>query len=398
MKIGDEAEISTKTRFMDEIHNRVQETARQYATEEVMPVANEIDIKGFQGETMPEELMYDRPAELDLHGMMIPQEYGGAGLDVLSYAIATEEIARAWASAASIYARSQGIPGATEEQKEEYYPKMASGEMVGATALTEPNGGSDAANLQTTALKDGDEYIINGQKMWCTNAKDADFIVLYASTDPEAKPQHRGISSFILEKPRGEFPEAKGLSGRRLSTLGYHGMNSYELTFDDYHIPEYQLVGGKEGQGFYQIMDNFEIARVHTAARAIGAARGALEDSIEYAAQRTQFGEPIKEFQGISFKIADMATQVEAARHLTHHVAMEKEEDRRCDLEACMCKLFASEMALDVCEEGVQILASNGYSMEYPMQRYYRDARLWTIGEGTSNIQRRVIKDRIYGD
>jgi len=398
MKIGDVADISTTTRFMDEVHRQVQETARQYAMEEVMPAANEYDIKGFQGETMPEELMYDRPAELNLHGMMIPEEYGGAGLDVLSYAVATEEIARAWASAASIYARSQGIPGATEEQKEKYYPKMADGEIVGATALTEPGGGSDAGNIECVALKDEDEYVINGQKMWCTNAKDADFIVLYAATDPKAEPKHRGVSAFIIEKPRGEFPEEEGLSGRHLPTLGYHGMNSFELTFDDYHVHQDQLVGGEEGQGFYQIMDNFEIARVHTAARAIGAARGALEDSIEYAAERTQFGQPIKEFQGVSFKIADMATQVEAARHLTHHVAKEKEEGHRCDLEACMCKLFASEMALDVCEEGIQILASNGYSMDYPMQRYYRDARLWTIGEGTSNIQRRVIKDRIYGE
>lgn len=377
-------------------HERIQQRAREYALEEVLPVANRIDVEGFHGRTMPEELMYLRPSELGFHGMLIPEEYGGAGLDILSYAVVTEELARAWGSAASVVARTQPIAGAREDQKEKYYPKMARGELVYALALTEPGGGSDAADMDCHAIKDGGEYVINGRKKWVTHAKDADFIVLYAVTDPEAEPKHRGISAFILEKPRGEFPE--GMSGEFLPTLGYHGMNSYEVTFDDYRVPEEQLVGEEEGQGFYQIMGNFEIARVFTAARAIGAARGALEDSIEYAAERTQFDKSIKEFQGVGFKIADMATEVEAARQLTHHVAATKDEGGRCDREAAMCKLHASEMAIDVCEEGIQIMASNGYSMEYPMQRYYRDARLYPIGEGPSNIQRRIILDRIYGE
>lgn len=397
MQIGDVADIPTTTRFMDEEHRRVQETARRYAMEEVMPVANEIDVDGFHGETMPPELMYDRPAELGFHGMRISEKYGGAGMGALAYIIATEEVSRAWASAASIFARTQGIGAGTEEQKEKYNPKMVTGDCVGASAITEPNHGSDVASMETTAIKDGNEYVLNGQKMFCTNAKDADIITVYARTDPDTD-DHTGISSFILDKERGEF-DVDGLTGRHISTFGYHGMNTWELSFDDVRVPEENLIGGEEGKAFYNVMSGFEVARLQTGARAVGAARGALEDALEYAAERKQFGNNIKEYQGIRFKLADMATKVTAARTFLHHVAAQKDDDGgRLDREACMAKLYASEMALDVCEEGIQILGGNGYTMDYPMQRYYRDARLWTIGEGTSEIHKRVIMDRIYGE
>jgi alkylation response protein AidB-like acyl-CoA dehydrogenase len=266
---------------------------------------------------------------------------------------------------------------------------MAAGNRLKAVSISEPGAGSDVANMSTTAEKVGDEYEISGQKTWCTFAKGCDFIVLYAKTDPDASEKHRGISSFIVDKTAGEF-DVDGLSANKLDTIGYHGWFSWELNLDNVRVPEEKLIGAEPGKGFYHIMEFFEPARVHTAARAIGLARGALEDALEYAKDRKQFDQPIGDFQAIRFKLATMASKIEAARALTHSVARQKEAGGRCDKEACMAKYFASEMAEEVTSEGIQILGGNGYTTDW------RDARLTKIFEGTSEIQQRVIADNLF--
>jgi alkylation response protein AidB-like acyl-CoA dehydrogenase len=378
------------TQLDDELRMLRSET-RKFTEQEVIPEANERDPAG---ERMSDDLV-QQLADMGFFGIMTSAEYGGLDMGPLAYAIVTEELARGWLSVASIIARGQNISGATEAQKQEYLPDMAAGDRLKAISISEPGAGSDVAGMSTTAEKVGDEYEIDGQKTWCTFAKGCDFIVLYAKTDPDASPRHEGISAFIVDKSPGEF-DVDGLSGTRIDTIGYHGWHSYELNLDNVRVHEDKLVGGEEGRGFYQIMEFFEPARVHTAARAIGLARGALEDALEYAADREQFGQPIGDFQAIRFKLATMATKVEAARQLTHSVARTKEAGGRCDREACMAKYFASEIAEEVTSEGIQILGGNGYTTDYPLERYWRDARLTKIFEGTSEIQQRVIADRLF--
>jgi len=377
--------------YLDDELRMLRDETRKFTANEVLPEANERDP---EGERMSDDLI-DALGEMGFFGIMTPEKYGGLDLGPLAYAVVTEELARGWLSVASIIARGQNLSGATETQKAEYLPDMAAGERLKAISISEPGAGSDVAGMSTTAEKVGDEYEIDGQKTWCTYAKGADFIVLYAKTDPDASPPHTGISAFIIDKSPGEF-DVDGLSGRKIDTIGYHGWHSYELNLDNVRVPADKLIGGEEGQGFYQIMEFFEPARVHTAARAIGLARGALEDALEYAGDRQQFGQPIGDFQAIRFKLATMATKIEAARQLTHSVASKKEAGGRADREACMAKYFASEMAEEVTSEGIQILGGNGYTTDYPMERYWRDARLTKIFEGTSEIQQRVIADRLF--
>lgn len=369
----------------------IRNEARRFTMNEVLPEANERDP---EGERMSDELI-DNLADLGLFGIMAPEEYGGLDMGALAYAVVTEELARGWMSVASIIARGGDLPGATDEQRAEYVPDMVEGERLSAVSISEPSAGSDVAGMSTTAEKVGDEYVLNGQKTWCTFAKNADFIILYAKTDPDATPRHKGISSFIIDKTPGEF-DVDGLNGTKLNTIGYHGWHSYELNLDNVHVPEDKLLGDEEGEAFYHIMKMFEPARVHTAARAIGLARGALEDSLSYAHDREQFGEPIGNFQAIRFKLARMATKVETSRQLTHDVARQVDEGGRCDMQACMAKYFASEMAEEVTSEGIQIHGGNGYTTDYPLERYWRDARLTKIFEGTSEIQLRVIADRLF--
>ncbi|MFP4625895.1 MAG: acyl-CoA dehydrogenase family protein [Natronomonas sp.] len=378
---------------LDDELRMLRDETRSFTANEVLPEANERDS---EKEEMSDELI-EKLGDMGFFGITTPVEYDGLGMGALAYAVVTEELARGWMSVASIIARGQNLSGATDEQKAEYLPEMARGERLQAISISEPGAGSDVAAMSTTAEKDGDEYVLNGQKTWCTFARGADFIVIYAKTDPEASPPHRGISSFIVDKTPGEF-DVDGLSGRALDKIGYHGWKTWELNLDSVRVPEEKLVGREEGQGFYHIMDFFEEARVHTAARAIGLARGALEDSLEYATQREQFDQPIGDFQSIRFKLATMATKIEAARQLTHYVADQVDEGGRCDLEACMAKYYASEMAEEVTSEGIQIHGGNGYTTDYALERYWRDARLTKIFEGTSEIQQRVIADRLFED
>ncbi|MET0547152.1 MAG: acyl-CoA dehydrogenase family protein [Caulobacterales bacterium] len=381
------------SRFTEE-RRMIQEVAREFSMKEVLPVANKLD--PIQGD-IPGELR-DKMAEMGYFGILIPEEYGGLGLGAFEYCLITEELARAWMSVASLIARGNGLFGVSymsEAQKQDFLPKVARGEWLGAYALSEPNAGSDIANITCRAKKVGDEWSITGNKYWCTFADGADYIMVLARTgEHDPKKPHVGISAFTLPKPRGELP--KGVSGNPIPKIGYFGWKTWELAFDDCRCPLDAIVGD-EGQGFYLAQNGLETARAHTAARSIGLARGALEDSIAYAKGRSQFGNPIAEFQAIRFKIAHMATEIEASRQLMYSVCEAIDTGQRCDLEAGMVKYYAAEMAERVTSEGLQIHGGAGYTTLYPAERYWRDARLTKIFEGTSEIQLRIISDKLLG-
>lgn len=374
----------------------LRDETRKFVKNEVIPEANERDPND---KRMSDELI-DQLGEMGYFGLMIPQEYGGLGMGPLAYSLIVEELCRGWMSVGTLISRGQYIPGATDEQKEEYLPKMATGEKFKAVSISESQAGSDVKNMNTAAEKDGDEYIINGQKMWCTGAKLSEFICVYAKTSPGEG--HKGISGFIVDKSRDKF-DVDGLSGQKIDTIGFKGWNTWQLNFDNVRVPEDKLIGEIEGEGFYQVMRFFEPARIHVASRAIGLARAALEDSLEYAQEREQFDQPIGDFQSIRFKLATMATKIEAARQLTHHVARMKQTDdgrldldSRCDRKAAMAKYFASEIAEEVTSEGIQIHGGNGYTTDYQVERYWRDARLTQIVDGTSEIQQKIIADSLF--
>jgi len=386
MNLGDtvtDALISEEDRLL-------RNETRRFVENEVIPEAQNRDTKK---EAMSRDLI-DELAELGFFGILIDEEYNGLGLDLRSYALIAEELARGWLSVGSIIARGQSLPGATPEQREEYLPQMARGEFLKSIAISEPEVGSDVASMSTRAERDGDEYVITGQKMWTTFAKGSDFILTYAVTDPDAEPSHRGISGFIVEKPRGTF-DRDGLSGRKINKIGYHGWKTWAVDFDGVRVSEDKLVGGEEGQGFYQIMKFFEEGRVHTAARAVGLARGGLEDAIQYATERKQFDQQIGEFQAIRFKLAEMATRVEAARALTLLVAETVDDGKQPAAQAAMAKLFASNIAEEVTSEAMQIHGGYGYTTDFDVERYWRDARLTRLFEGTDGIQKRIIADEL---
>lgn len=379
--------------YMTDERRMIQEAAREFAMKEVLPVANKLD--PIDGE-IPMELR-EKMAEMGFFGILVPKEYGGLGLGCFEYCLVAEELARGWMSVASIMARGNGAGnGFTEEQKQKYLPKMASGEYLGAFALSEPNAGSDVANLSCRARRADGGWVINGSKMWCTFADGADYLTVMARTDPDVDPKarHKGISAFHIPKERGTLP--KGVKGTPVNKIGYRGWKTFELAFDNCWVPEEALVG-EEGNAFYTTMGKLEVARAHTAARSIGLARGALEDAIAYAHQREQFGQPIGNFQAIRFKIADMAAEIEAARQLMYYVCTEIDSGRRCDKESSMVKLFAAEMAERVTSEALQIHGGAGYTTDFAVERYWRDARLTKIFEGTSEIQKRIISDRLLG-
>jgi len=394
MKLLSGASESLPAAYVTEERLAIRDAAREIAMKEVLPIANKLD--PVQGE-IPLELR-QRLGELGYFGILIPEEFGGLGLGVFEYVLVTEELARAWMSVASLIARGNGLgAGFREEQRQRILPKMARGEYLGAFALSEPDAGSDVASIRCRAERDGDEWVINGQKMWCTFADGADFIVLVARATPyDPANRHAGIAQFLIEKERGSFPP--GISGTPMRKVGYHGWKTWELSLQDFRIPADNILlpqrSAKDAhEGFKRAMRGLSIARVHTAARSIGLARGALEDSIVYAQQRVQFGRPIGDFQYLRFKIAQMATEIEAARQLMYAVANDIDHDRLNDVQASMVKLFASEMSERVTSDGIQIHGGAGYTSEYPLERYWRDARLTKIFEGTSEIQMRIISD-----
>jgi len=372
--------VSAARPYLTDERLGVQSTARRFAMDEVLPLANELDK---QKADIPDPFL-KRLGDAGYFGIMIGRDWGGMGHGVFEYALITEELSRAWMSVASIIARGNGMGTNVRdaERRAELLRRSARGDWIGAAALSEPGAGSDLANVQCRATKDGDEYVVSGEKRWCGNALNADFIMLLARTkDSGEGPRARGLESFLIEKKRGSFP--KGLTGSVIDKIGYHGITTYHLWFDGLRVPADNVLGARmyegttapQGRAFNATMHGLNVARIHTAARAIGLARGALEDSLAYAQDRVQFGRAIAEFQAIRFKLADMATQVEAA----------------------MAKLFATEMAERVTSEGLQIHGGNGYTTERSVERYWRDARLTTIFEGTSEIQRKIISDRLIG-
>jgi alkylation response protein AidB-like acyl-CoA dehydrogenase len=373
----------------------IRQSAHDFALREVLPVANRLD--PVQGE-IPMDLR-EKMAEMGYFGITIDEKYGGLGLGCYEYCLVTEELSRGWMSVASLLARANGMLGIgkmNEAQKAKYLPMVVRGEFLGAFSMSEPDAGSDVANISCRARREGDGWALTGAKTWCTFADGADYIVVVARTDAHIDPKRRHLclSTFMIEKPRGILPE--GVAGSPIPKIGYFGWTTWELAFDDFPLPASALIG-EEGKAFYAIAEDMERARAHTAARAIGLAQGALEDAIAHAKERRQFGSAIAEFQAIRFKIATMATKIEAARQLLYYVCNEIDQGRRCDKEASMAKYFASEMAERVTSEGLQILGGAGYTKLHAMERYWRDARLTRIFEGTSEIQQRIIADHLLG-
>jgi alkylation response protein AidB-like acyl-CoA dehydrogenase len=375
---------------LDGDQEAIRKVVREFADEEVAPKAEEIEEKGVFHEDIG---LWERCQELGLTGMTVDPTYDGAGTDFVSYAIAIEEVSRASGSLGITLAAHNGLGTShiytegSEDQREAYIPPLARGDDIGCWALTEPTSGSDAAGLQTTAEKDGDEWVINGTKQFATNGHSADTITVMARTDPGEKV--RGISAFIVE------PHHEGFQpGVLEDKLGLHGSETSELIFDDCRVPEEQLLG-ERGKGFIGALKTLDSGRIAIGAMALGLGQAALDEALAYANEREQFGQPIGGFQAIQHKIADMKTELDAARMLVWRAADKKEKGQDHKLAAGQAKLFASEAAMDACREAIQVLGGNGYSTDYPVQRYYRDVKLCEIGEGTSEIQRRVIADEL---
>ena len=375
----------------------MRDVARAFVRDEVLPAANRLDpIKG----DIPRELI-DKMGELGFFAILIPEEYGGLGLGAFEYCLVAEELARGWMSVASIIARGnsfyRSIPGEGDERRRKI-ELMAKGQYLGAAALSEPGTGSDLSGVQCRARREGDEWVLNGSKYWCTFADGADYIsVLCRIDDPSAPSGRAGTTSVSVEKPKGELP--KGCTGSPIPKIGYFGWRTWELHFDNVRAPvRVSETGNPEaGRAVQGVAFGLGLARAHTAARSIGLARGALEDAIAYAKERVQFGQPISDFQAIRFKIATMATEVEAARQLMYYVCSEIDAGRAGRVETSMVKLFASEMAERVTSEALQIFGGAGYTTLHPIERYWRDARLTKIFEGTSEIQQRIIADALLG-
>ena len=372
----------------------ILEMVRQFVDEQILPAAEHYDAADEYPAPIVEQMR-----ELGLFGVTIPEEHGGMALDLTTYAMIVEELSRGWISISGIV--NTHFIGSyllmkfgTPEQQARLLPKMATGEIRAAFSMSEPELGSDVAAIKTSAVKDGDDYVINGQKMWVTNGLMSGLVFVLVRTDREASPPHRGLTCFIAEKEPGAS-ENPGLTvPPKIKKLGYKGVESTELVFDDFRCPADMILGGEEaglGKGFAQMMDALEVGRVNVAARGVGIAQRALELALKYAQERRTFGKPIAEHQAIQFKLADMATKVEAARLLMLKAARLKDAGERSDVEAGMAKLFASETGKEVVEDSFRIHGGYGYSKEYEIERLYRDAPLLLIGEGTSEIQRMVI-------
>jgi len=366
------------------------ETVRAFVDREVKPSVREVEHANTYPETWIEQMK-----RLGIYGLAISEQYGGNPVSMPCYVEVTQELARGWMSLAgamgghTVVAKLLEIFG-TDEQKQAYLPAMATGEIRATMALTEPGGGSDLQNMTCVARRDGDELVINGAKTWITNARRSGLIALLCKTDPQATPRHKGISVVLVESP------IDGLTiSRDLPKLGYKGVESCELSFDDCRVPATAVLGGVPGQGFGQMMKGLETGRIQVASRALGVATAALEDALAYAQDRESFGQPIWKHQSVGNYLADMATKLTAARQLTRYAAERYDSGERCDMEAGMAKLFASEVAMEIALNAVRIHGGYGYSTEYDVERYFRDAPLMIVGEGTNEIQRNVIASQL---
>jgi alkylation response protein AidB-like acyl-CoA dehydrogenase len=365
-------------------------TVRRFVEKEVIPVASELEHRN--------EYPHDLVAQMrtiGLFGLNVPERYGGADLDTTTFAMIFEEIARGWLGLAGVIGSHSVLCDVlnrfgSEDQKQRFLPGLASGERRGGICLSESSAGTDLQSIRTVAKRGGDGYVVNGSKMWITNARYGNTFLLLAKTNPEARPAHTGMGAFVIEKG------APGLTvGRDIDKLGYKSVETCELHFSDFPVPLENLIGGVEGEGFKQVMTGLEAERLNVAARGLGIARAAFEEAIRYAQRRTTFGKPICEHQTIQIKLADMATKIEASRLLIYSAAEKRDRGERCDLEAGMAKLFATETAAEVAFEAMRILGGNGYSKDFPVERYYRDAPLVVIGGGTNELQRLIIAKRL---
>ncbi|WP_433716325.1 acyl-CoA dehydrogenase family protein [Nocardia sp. CA-084685] len=373
---------------MDELNEEesaIVAVVRDFVDREVKPVAQELD----HTNTYPEKLI-DQMKQLGIYGLAIPEPWGESKVSTPCYAAVTEELSRGWMSLAGAMGGHTVVAKllldyGTREQKDRYLPRMATGELRATMALTEPGGGSDLQSMRTTARRVGDDYIVNGSKTWISNARRSDLVALLCKTDPTAEPAHRGISILLVEKGPG-FTVS-----RDMPKLGYKGVESCELSFADMRVPVSAVLGGVEGAGFAQMMRGLEVGRIQVAARALGVGQAALEDSIRYAQYRESFGKPIWQHQSVGNYLADMATKLTAARQLVHYAARRYDSGERADMEAGMAKLFASETAMEIALNAVRVHGGYGYSTEFDVERYFRDAPLMIVGEGTNEIQRGVI-------
>ena len=365
------------------------ETVRAFINRDVKPTVREVEHANEYPEAWIEQMK-----RIGVYGLAIPESYGGSPVSTRCYVLVTQELSRGWMSLAgamgghTVVAKLLALFG-TEEQKRTYLPAMATGEMRATMALTEPGGGSDLQNMKTTALADGDELVINGSKTWISNARRSGLIALLCKTDPAAKPAHKGITVVLVE-------HGPGLTvSRDLPKLGYKGVETCELTFDDCRVATSAILGGEPGKGFAQMMKGLETGRIQVASRALGVASAALEDALRYAQERESFGQPIWKHQAVGHYLADMATKLTAARQLTLYAADRYDAGERADMEAGMAKLFASEVAMEIALNAVRIHGGYGYSTEFDVERYFRDAPLMIVGEGTNEIQRNVIAGQL---
>ncbi|MCB0218327.1 MAG: acyl-CoA dehydrogenase family protein, partial [Chrysiogenetes bacterium] len=385
----------------DDTLEMIQDQFAKFSNDKVIPLAPEVHD---QDKLIPIEIINEM-AELGVFGLTIPEEYGGSGLGKMAMCVVTEELSRGYIGVGSLGTRTEIAGelirlGGTEDQKKEFLPKLAGGEVLPTAVFTEPDNGSDLATLKTKAVKDGDNYIINGQKTWITHAARADLMTLLARTNPDDS-GYSGLSMFLATKTRGTednpFPD-EGIEGDEIPVIGYRGMKEYALGFEDFKVPAGNLLGGEEGRGFKQLMTTFESARIQTAARAVGVAQAAFDMAYQYATERVQFGKPLIEFPRVWYKLANMAIGIMASRQITYFSARQKDSDKRCDLEAGMAKLLAAKVAWESADMGVQIHGGNGFATEYPISRVLADSRILSIFEGASEIQAQVIARRVLSD
>ena len=394
----DSGNVITGASGLDEDLEMIREQFRRYTIDRIEPVAHEWHLKD---ELIPMEII-EELAELGVFGLTIPEEMGGLGMSKASMAVVSEELSRGYIGVGSLGTRSEIaaeliLCGGTLEQKKHWLPKIANAQILPTAVFTEPNTGSDLGALKTRAVKDGANYKITGNKTWITHAARTHVMTLLARTDKQSK-DHRGLSMFLAEKKVGTNEEpfpSTGISGGEIEVLGYRGMKEYELSFDNFEVDGKNLLGGEEGKGFKQLMQTFESARIQTAARAVGVAQAALDVSIQYAKERKQFGKSLIEFPRVANKIAMMSVEIMIARQLTYYSAFEKDNDRRCDLEAGMAKLLAARVAWAAADNGLQIHGGNGFALEYKISRILCDARILSIFEGAAEIQAQVIARRL---
>jgi len=392
-----------QTEGLTDVQRQVIDTVREFTDREIIPRAQQLE----RDDEYPQKIV-DAMGEMGLFGLTIPEEYGGLGESLLTYALVVEEISRGWMSVSGIInthfiVAYMLLQHGTEEQKQRYLPRMAAGELRGAFSMSEPNCGSDVSAIRTKAVRDsagdGDGYVIDGQKMWLTNGGTATLVAVLVKTDEGADSVYRNMTTFLIEKPQGYGEVAPGLViPGKIAKMGYKGVDTTELIFTGYRTVPEQVLGGTPGRGFYQMMDGVEVGRVNVAARGCGVALRAFELAVGYAQQRETFGKPIAQHQAVMFRLADMATKVEAAHQMMVMAARKKDSGQRNDLEAGMAKYLAAENCRDVVEDSFRIHGGYGFSKEYEIERLYREAPMLLIGEGTSDIQKMIIGRRILED